>query len=91
MTKAELIEKVAKDFGGDLSKKQIGEIVEGTFATISKAIKKDKRFGFPSFGTFTVRKRDARMGRNPKTGAQIKIAASKNVKFKAAPELKKSL
>ena len=91
MTKAELIEKVHKDAGATLSKKQVGDIVEATFAGASKAIKKDKRFGFPGFGTFTVKKRDARMGRNPQTGAQIKIGASKSVKFKAAPELKKSL
>lgn len=91
MTKAEFIEKVAKDFGGELSKKQVSEIVQGAFDTMAKAIKKDKRFGFPGFGTFTVRKRDARMGRNPKTGQAMKIAASKNVKFKTAPELKKSL
>ena len=91
MTKAELIEKVSKEFGGELSKKAVGEIVEGTFAEVSKSIKKEKRFGFPGFGTFTVRERAARMGRNPQTGAPVKIAKSKTVKFKAAPELKKSL
>jgi DNA-binding protein HU-beta len=91
MTKAELIEKIHKDAGGDLSKKVVGDLVENAFGTVAKAIKKDKRFAFPGFGTFTVRKREARSGRNPQTGATIKIAASKTVKFKPAPELKKSL
>jgi DNA-binding protein HU-beta len=91
MTKAELIEKVHKEHGGEMSKKAVGDIVEGTFNVIAKSIKKEKRFGFPSFGTFTVRERAARLGRNPQTGASIKIAKSKAVKFKAAPELKKSL
>jgi len=91
MTKAELIEKVHKEHGAELSKKAVGDIVEGTFGVIAKSIKKEKRFGFPGFGTFTVRERAARTGRNPQTGATIKIAKSKAVKFKAAPELKKSL
>ena len=91
MTKAELIEKVHKEHGSEFSKKAVSDLVEGTFAQVAKAIKKEKRFGFPGFGTFTVRERAARQGRNPQTGATIKIAKSKAVKFKAAPELKKSL
>ncbi|MBT5633626.1 MAG: HU family DNA-binding protein, partial [Nitrospina sp.] len=56
-----------------------------------KAIKKEKRFAYPSFGTFTVRSRKARKGRNPRTGEEIKIKASKTVGFKPAPTLKNSL
>ena len=56
-----------------------------------KAIKKEKRFAYPSFGTFTVRTRKARKGRNPQTGEEIKIKASKTVGFKPAPTLKNSL
>jgi len=91
MTKAELIEKVHKDHGKEFSKKAVGDLLEGAFKEMSKVIKKEKRFGFPGFGTFTVRERAARTGRNPQTGATIKIAKSKSVKFKAAPELKKML
>jgi len=68
-----------------------GEAVDATFDCISKAIKKNKRFQVPSFGTFTVRSRKARKGRNPQTGAMINIKASRTVGFKAAPVLKKGL
>lgn len=91
MTKAELIEKLQKSSGKDLSKKALGELVDEVFDLVSKSVKKDKRFSYPGFGTFTLRKRAARVGRNPKTGEQIKISASKTVSFKPAPNLKSSL
>ena len=50
MTKAELIEKVHKEHGSEFSKKAVSDLVEGTFAQVAKAIKKEKRFGFPGFG-----------------------------------------
>ena len=86
MTKGELVEAVAKAAG--VSKTAANAAIDSTFGTIAKVLKKDKRFAVPSFGTFTVRKRKARMGRNPQTGAAIKIKASKSVGFKAAPKLK---
>ena len=76
MTKAELIEKLHGDLEMDLSKKALGEIVDGLFETMSHAIKDDERFSYPGFGTFVVRTRKARKGRNPKTGAEITIAES---------------
>jgi DNA-binding protein HU-beta len=91
MTKAELIEKLQKGAGKDLSKKALGELVDELFDVIAKSVKKDKRFAYPGFGTWTVKKRAARVGRNPKTGEEIKIAASKTVSFKAAPNLKSIL
>jgi DNA-binding protein HU-beta len=92
MTKAELIIEVQKTKGiPDLSKRATGEIVDAVFGILSKAIKKDKRFAYPGFGTFTVRKRKARMGRNPRTNEKIKIAATKTVTFKPAPVFKKTL
>jgi len=66
-------------------------IIDCTFQTVSKDIKKSKRFSYPDFGTFTVRKRKARTGRNPQTGEKLKIKASKTVGFKPAPSLKSSL
>ncbi|MCB0218308.1 MAG: HU family DNA-binding protein [Chrysiogenetes bacterium] len=90
MTKAQLIESVAKNNSG-LSKRAIEGVVDAAFEEMAKAIKKEKRFSFPGFGTFTVRKRKARKGRNPQTGESIKIAASKTVGFKPSPTLKKSL
>ena len=93
MTKAQLIDSVAKKLprSSDVSKKAIGQIVDTAFSEIAGAIKKEKRFSFPDFGTFNVRARKARKGRNPQTGAEIKIKASKTVSFKPAPSLKKKL
>ena len=92
MTKDELVMAVIKSCKGDeLSKRLVSDIIDATFENIGKSIKKDKRFSYPSFGTFTVRNRKARMGRNPQTGAEIKIKASKTVGFKPAPTLKGSL
>jgi DNA-binding protein HU-beta len=91
MTKAELIEKVAKEAGAGVSKKQVSDIVESTFATLEKAIRKDKRFHLPGFGTWAVKKRQARKGRNPKTGEVVMIAPTRTVAFKPAPTFKASL
>ena len=88
MTKADLIQSVA---ALGMTKKAAGEMVDSLFGTISKTIKKDGRFSYPGFGTWTVRQRKARMGRNPQTGAEIKIKASKTVGFKPAKELKADL
>ena len=90
MTKAELIEAVAAQ-GHGLTKKGTGEVVDALFTTLSKAIKKNGRFSYPGFGTWTVRSRKARMGRNPQTGEKIKIKASKTVGFKPSKELKHAL
>jgi DNA-binding protein HU-beta len=68
-----------------------GEAVDATFEGITKAVKKSRRFQVPGFGTFTVRSRKARKGRNPQTGAIITIKASRTVGFKPAPTLKKGL
>ena len=92
MTKDELIISVMNACkGDDLSKRLTNDILDNAFSAIGKAIKKNKRFSYPGFGTFTVRKRKARMGRNPQTGEIIKINASKTVGFKPSPKLKGSL
>lgn len=89
MTKAELVEAVAK--ATQLNKRVANEAVDATFENICKAIRKNKRFQVPGFGTFTVRSRKARKGKNPQTGAVMTIKASRTVGFKPAPDLKKSL
>lgn len=89
MTKGDLIDAVAK--GAKLSKRAAGDAVDAAFDTLARAIKKDKRFQVPGFGTFSVRSRKARKGRNPQTGAEIAIKASRTVGFKPAPSLKKGL
>ena len=92
MTKAQLIDNVAKRLkGADVSKKAIGQVCDLAFGEIAGAIKKEKRFSYPDFGTFNVKARKARKGRNPQTGAEIKIKATKTVSFKPAPTLKKKL
>jgi len=88
MTKAELVHVVAEK---GLTKKASAELVDALFETIGKTIKKEKRFSYPGFGTWTVRERKPRMGRNPQTGEAIKIKASKTVGFKPSKELKKGL
>ena len=89
MTKDQLIESVKKICHQDnMSKRLAGDMLDAAFETIQKAIKKDKRFSYPGFGTFSVRNRKARKGRNPQTGAEMQIKASKTVGFKPAPKLK---
>ncbi len=66
-------------------------LVETVFDHLARGIRKDKRFSMPGFGTFVVKRRAGRVGRNPQTGAEIQIAPTKTVGFKPAPELKKAL
>ena len=92
MTKAELINKVYEaNKKRGYSKTAINEICDCCFQHLSGAVRKDKRFTYPGFGTWTVRKRKARKGRNPQTGQVITIGASKTVGFRPAPHLKNSL
>lgn len=90
MTKAELIERVAKS-NPQLSRRAAATLVDGLFDEIKRAIRKEKRFVVPGFGTFQLRTRKGRTGRNPQTGAEIQIPASRTVGFKPAPDFKKAL
>jgi DNA-binding protein HU-beta len=89
MTKAELIETVARATGQQ--KKIVATTVELTFEQIARAIRKDKRFRMPGFGTFTIRRRKAREGFNPSNMTKIEIPAARTVGFRPAPKLKKAL
>ncbi|MBN2498546.1 MAG: HU family DNA-binding protein [Deltaproteobacteria bacterium] len=91
MTKQELIEAVHARNPWGLSKKATGEVVDAVFNNISKAIKKERRFSYPGFGTWNVRTRKARNGRNPQTGQKIRIKATKTVGFKPARQFKTKL
>lgn len=91
MTKAEFVDQVVKSAGVDLSKKDAAGILDTVFSVIGETIKDENRFSYPGFGTFSVKERSARKGRNPRTGAAIDIKASKTVGFKPAPGLKQSL
>ena len=89
MTKAELIEAVAK--GARLPKKKAEDTLDLAFEQIARAIRRDKRFWVPGFGTFTVRRRRARAGYNPRTNSPMTIPAARTIGFRPAPELKKGL
>lgn len=86
MNKQELIGSVAEATG--LSKNDAGKAVEGVFDTISAALKKGDEVRLVGFGTFSVTKRKASTGRNPRTGEPMKIKASSQPKFKAGKSLK---
>lgn len=89
MNKAELIDAVADKTG--LSKAEALRALDSTFEAIGRALRKGDRVALVGFGTFVVRKRAARVGRNPKTGAAIRIAAAKTAAFKAGKALKDSV
>lgn len=91
MNKAELVEAIQKALGSDATKRAAEEALDAVLSSIAKGVKKESKVQIIGFGTFEVKKRAARMGRNPKTGAALKIAASKSVGFKASSVLKGSL
>jgi len=86
MTKQDLVDAVAKATG--LSKRGAAGAVEATIEGISKGIRKDKRLALSGFGTFTVRKRKARTGRNPRTGTEIRIGPTVSASFRPGKALK---
>ena len=90
MTKADVSEAMAKDAG--ITKVAAGAALESLIDGIVKGLKKKEgKVTLVGFGTFTKGRRKARKGRNPQTGAPIKIAASTVVKFKAGKKLKASV
>lgn len=88
MTKQDLINKVAAT---GLTKKQAAEALNAVTEGITSALKKGERVQLIGFGSFSVRKRAARTGRNPRTGKEIKLPARKVPVFKAGEALKKAV
>ena len=86
MNKAELVEKLAKKTGA--TKKAAQENLEAFIDVVTETLKKGDKVQLVGFGSFEVVKRAARKGKNPQTGAEIKIPASKAPKFKAGKALK---
>ncbi len=86
MNKTEFVEELVKATG--LTKKDAAAAVDAYNSIVTKTLKKGDKVTFVGFGTFEVTKRAARTGRNPQTGAEIKIKASKAPKFKAGKALK---
>ncbi|REJ36063.1 MAG: hypothetical protein DIU82_05880 [Bacillota bacterium] len=89
LTKTELIDRVAAKSG--LTKKDAGKAVDALFEAVTEALAGGERVQIVGFGTFEVRERAARRGRNPQTGADIQIAARKIPAFKAGKALKDSV
>ncbi|MEL6212352.1 MAG: HU family DNA-binding protein [Pseudomonadota bacterium] len=89
MSKAEFIANVAE--AGDLSNAEAKRVVELVFGEIEAGLKRNKKEGkyqIGTFGTFTITKRGARKGRNPRTGEEIKIKASRSLRFRPSSNLK---
>jgi DNA-binding protein HU-beta len=89
MNKADFVSAVAD--AAELTKVDAAKAVEAVVEVVKKALKKGDTVSLVGFGTFSVRKRAARQGRNPRTGQTIKIKASKNPSFKAGKALKDAL
>ena len=86
MNKSQLIDKIAAD--AELSKAAAGRALDSFIGTVTEALKSDDQVALVGFGTFTVRERSARTGRNPQTGQTIQISAAKVPAFKAGKALK---
>jgi DNA-binding protein HU-beta len=89
MTKAELIDKMSND--ASISKAAAGEALNSLVDGLKKTLKKGNKVTLVGFGTFSVSKRKARKGRNPRTGEAIKIKASKAPKFTAGKAFKDAI
>lgn len=89
MTKAELIDAVANQAG--VTKADAERTIGAFFDTVVKAAKKGDKVAWPGFGSFSTTKSKARTGRNPQTGAAVKIAASTRMKFTSSSTLKAAL
>jgi len=86
VNKSQLIDKIAAD--AELSKAAAGRALDSFISTVTEALKSDDQVALVGFGTFTVRERSARTGRNPQTGQTIQISAAKVPAFKAGKALK---
>jgi integration host factor subunit beta len=86
MTKAELVEKVSGQI--NLTKKQTEIIVNTVFQSITESLSEGKKVELRGFGSFRIRERNARLGRNPKSGAQVDVPAKRVPFFKAGKELR---
>jgi DNA-binding protein HU-beta len=89
MNKGELVDAVAK--AADVTKAQAGDAVSAVFSSIENCLKSGDKASFVGFGTFSSNRRAARDGRNPATGATIKIPAKNVIKFKAGKGLSEAV
>ena len=90
MNKSELIEKIAGDVG-NITKKQAGDVIDAFIGAITESLKDGEKVSLVGFGTFELRQRAERKGRNPQTGAEITIAAAATPAFKAGKSFKEAV
>ena len=89
MTKAELVDFIAEK--ADLTKADAARALDAVVAGVTKGLKKEGKVSLVGFGTFTAKKREARKGRNPQTGVEVKIPARVVPGFRAGSKLKDAL
>jgi len=89
VNKGDLVDAVAA--AAEMSKSGATKAIDAVFDSIKKGLKKERKVSLVGFGTFEVRNRKARTGRNPRTGEKINIKASKSVGFKAGKALKDAM
>lgn len=89
MNKSELITAVSID--ADITKVEAGRAVDAVLANLTATMRKGDALVLVGFGTFTPTKRKARVGRNPRTGADVTIPANRTISFKPSPKLKAQL
>ena len=90
MTKADIVENVYEKVGG-FSKKESAEIVELVFDTVKETLERGDKIKISGFGNFQVRHKNARVGRNPQTGEEIKISERRVLTFRPSQVLKSAL
>ncbi|WP_413284029.1 HU family DNA-binding protein [Vibrio sp. MA40-2] len=88
MNKTQLVEKIAEN--ADISKASAGRALDAVIDAVTETLKAEEQVALVGFGTFSVRTRAARTGRNPKTGEEIQIAEAKVPAFKAGKALKEA-
>lgn len=86
MTKRELVLEIAERLG--YAQNEVAEVVQATLDTIVEALSEGRRLEIRNFGVFEVRKREARIGRNPRTGAEVEVAEKRVAAFKPGKALK---
>ncbi|MBA7493334.1 DNA-binding protein HU [subsurface metagenome] len=89
MNKAELVEAVSDKAG--ITKNQAGSVIDAITDTVKETLSKGERIALVGFGTFHVRQRKAREGRNPRTGKKLEIPAKKVAKFRAGKNLREAV
>jgi len=90
MTKSELIEKLSEEYP-NMTKKHIEYIVNGVFSSIKDTLRNGGKVEIRGFGSFKVREKSAKIGRNPKTGEKVEVPAKKVPYFKPGKEIKEQL